>query len=46
VAKGILAEKRAKLVQLAEALITSETIEGEELEALFNKPVEEVTPER
>jgi len=46
VAKGVLAEKRAKLVQLAEALIASETIEGEELEALFNKPVEEVTPER
>jgi cell division protease FtsH len=44
VAKDILTQKRAKLVQLAEALIANETIEGEELEALFNKPVEEVAP--
>jgi cell division protease FtsH len=39
VAKRILAENRAKLVQLAEALITRETLEGEELVALFNAPV-------
>lgn len=42
VAKEILTENRAKLVQIAEALVAIETIEGEELEALFNKPVEEV----
>ncbi|MCK4723284.1 MAG: ATP-dependent zinc metalloprotease FtsH, partial [Dehalococcoidia bacterium] len=41
VAKEILTQKRAKLVQLAEALIADETIEGEQLEELFNKPVEE-----
>jgi len=41
VAKEILTQNRAKLVQLAEALIADETIEGEELEELFNKPVEE-----
>jgi cell division protease FtsH len=43
VAKDILTQKRAKLVQIAEALIANETIEGEELDALFNKPVEEAT---
>lgn len=41
VAKEVLTENRAKLVQIAEALVAIETIEGEELEALFNKPVEE-----
>jgi cell division protease FtsH len=40
VAKEVLTKNRAKLVQIAEALIVTETIEGEELEALFNKPVE------
>jgi cell division protease FtsH len=50
VAKEILTQNKAKLVQLAEALIANETIEGEELEELFNKsvenkPVEEATPE-
>ncbi len=45
VAKEILTQKRAKLVQLAEALIAIETIEGEELEELFNKPVEEAAPD-
>ncbi|MCK4243228.1 MAG: AAA family ATPase, partial [Dehalococcoidia bacterium] len=39
VAKEILTKNRAKLVQIAEALIAKETIEGEELEALFNAPV-------
>ena len=39
VAKEILAKNRAKLVQIAEALIAKETIEGAELEALFNAPV-------
>jgi cell division protease FtsH len=40
VAKEVLTKNRAKLVQIAEALIATETIEGEELEALFNKPVD------
>ncbi len=40
VARDILTQNKAKLVQLAEALIANETIEGEELEELFNKPVE------
>jgi len=44
VAREILTQHRAKLVQIAEALITNETIEGEELEALFNKPVEDAAP--
>ena len=44
VAKSILTQNRAKLVQIAEALIAKETIEGEELAALFNKPVEEAAP--
>ena len=43
-AREILTQHRAKLVQIAEALITNETIEGEELEALFNKPVEDAAP--
>ncbi len=45
VAKEILTQNRAKLVQLAEALIAIETIEGEELEELFNKPAEEAAPD-
>ena len=40
VAKEVLTKNRAKLAQIAEALIATETIEGEELEALFNKPAE------
>ncbi|MEE8174118.1 MAG: ATP-dependent zinc metalloprotease FtsH [Dehalococcoidia bacterium] len=39
VAKDILTQNRAKLVQIAERLIAEETIEGEALEALFNEPV-------
>jgi cell division protease FtsH len=39
VAKDILTQNRAKLVQIAERLIAEETIEGERLEALFNEPV-------
>ena len=39
VARQILTENRAKLVQIAETLIAKETIEGVELEALFNAPV-------
>ena len=36
-AKKILTENRPKLVQIAEQLINQETIEGEELETLFNE---------
>jgi cell division protease FtsH len=39
VAKDILTQNRAKLVQIAERLIAEETIEGEALETLFNEPV-------
>jgi cell division protease FtsH len=42
VASEILTKNKGRLVCLAEALIASETIEGEELEALFNEPVPEV----
>jgi len=39
VAKGILTENRAKLDQIAQRLIAKETLEGEELEALFKEPL-------
>ena len=38
-AKKILTENRPKLIQIAEQLINQETIEGAELEALFNGPI-------
>ena len=38
-AERILTENKPKLIQIAEKLITLETIEGEKLEALFNEPV-------
>jgi cell division protease FtsH len=38
-AKGILAENKPKLVQIAQRLMVDETIEGEKLEKLFNEPV-------
>jgi len=38
-AKNILTESKAKLVQVAEKLIAQETLEGEELEALFKEAV-------
>ncbi len=45
-ARGILTENKAKLVQLAERLITQETIEGAELDEMFQdvspKPVREI----
>jgi len=44
-AKRILTENKPKLIQIAEKLITLETIEGERLEALFNEPVTEPSPE-
>ena len=37
-AMEILTENKAKLVQIAERLVAEETIEGEELERLFNEP--------
>jgi len=40
VARKILTENKSKLIQIAQRLITQETLEGEELEALFN----EITP--
>ncbi len=39
VTKNILTENKAKLQQIAQRLITEETIEGETLEKLFNEPV-------
>jgi len=44
-AKKILMENRPKLVRIAEQLITQETIEGEELEALFSESVPSPSPE-
>jgi len=43
-AKKILAENKPKLVQIAEQLITQETIEGEELEALFSEAASSPSP--
>jgi len=39
VAKGILTENKAKLIQIADRLIADETIEGEALVNLFNEPI-------
>lgn len=39
VTQNILKENKAKLQQIAQRLITEETIEGETLEKLFNEPV-------
>jgi cell division protease FtsH len=44
VAKDILTTNRAKLVQIAQELVAKETIEGEELEELFNRPVDGEPP--
>ncbi|MBI2851869.1 MAG: ATP-dependent zinc metalloprotease FtsH [Chloroflexi bacterium] len=44
-AKKILTENKRKLVQIAQALIIKETIEAEELEALFNEPLPAPSPE-
>jgi len=38
VAKKILSENKPKLAHIAERLITQETVEGEELDALINEP--------
>ncbi len=45
VAKRVLAENKPKLIQIAEELITKETLEGDELEALFNEPTSAAMPE-
>jgi cell division protease FtsH len=39
VARQILTDNRAKLEQLAKVLVATETIEGEELQRLFDEPV-------
>ena len=44
-ARKILMENKPKLIQIAEQLITQETIEGVALEALFNGPVPSPSPE-
>ncbi len=44
-AKKILTENRSKLVELAEKLVAQETLEGEQLDALFNEPVPSPLPE-
>ncbi len=44
-AKNILIENRPKLTYMAERLITQETLEGKELEAIFTEPVPETPPE-
>ena len=44
-AKKILTENKPKLIQLAEKLIDQETIEGGELDELFNAPVPGPSPE-
>jgi len=43
-AKKILTDNKPKLVQIAERLVTQETLEGEELEALFNESVPSSPP--
>ena len=44
-AKKILTENKPKLIQLAEKLINQETIEGGELDELFDAPVPKPSPE-
>ncbi|MEE9400631.1 MAG: cell division protein FtsH, partial [Dehalococcoidia bacterium] len=43
-AKDILIKNKEKLVQIAERLVTEETLEGEALEAVFNEPVPSSKP--
>jgi cell division protease FtsH len=44
VAKEILTKNRAKLELIAQRLIAAETLEGEDLEALFKEPAPQATP--
>jgi len=43
-ARGILTKNRSKLELVAKRLIAEETLEGEELEALFKEPTPQATP--
>ena len=45
VAKGILIEKKPKLILIAERLIDQETMESQELEALFDETTPKPAPE-
>jgi len=45
VAKRVLTENKPKLKRVAEELITKETLEGDELEALFSEPTSAAMPE-
>jgi len=45
IAKKVLTENKAKLIQIAERLVAKETLEAEELEALFKEPVSSPEPE-
>jgi len=45
VAQKILTENKPKLTHIAQKLIAQETIEGKELEALFDTPVDSPLPE-
>ena len=38
-ARKILSENMPKLIQIAETLLVKETLEGDELEKLFNEPI-------
>ncbi|MCL2149475.1 MAG: ATP-dependent zinc metalloprotease FtsH [Dehalococcoidia bacterium] len=42
---GLLTENRAKLEQLAQALLSRETLEGDELDKVFDEPPPAMTPE-
>ena len=44
-AKRILTENKPRLIHIAEKLIAQETLEGEELDALFNEPIPSPVPE-
>ena len=44
-AKRVLTENKLTLEHIAEELITKETLEGDELEALFNEPASSAVPE-
>jgi cell division protease FtsH len=44
-AKTILTENKSKLVQIAERLLVKETLEGDELDALFNEPTTDIKKE-
>ncbi|MBA7642119.1 ATP-dependent zinc metalloprotease FtsH [subsurface metagenome] len=45
VAKKVLTENKPQLIRIAQKLIAEETLEGEELNALFNKTTTEPIPE-